>query len=52
MTLQVVASPTIAILTTLEASFTLSENINSAGVNLEDRSIFIAQATGNFAPRK
>jgi hypothetical protein len=46
---QVVASPTIIILTTLEVSFTLLENIYSTGVTHEDRHLrslyFIAQAT-------
>jgi len=36
MTLQVVASPTIVILTKLEVSLMLPENINSTGVNHDD----------------
>jgi hypothetical protein len=49
MTLQLVASPTIVILTTIEVSFMLLENIYSAGVNVDnhhdDRNVFIVQAT-------
>jgi len=36
MTLQVVASPTIVILTKLEVSLMLPENISSTGVNHDD----------------
>jgi hypothetical protein len=43
--LQVVASPMIIILTTLEVSFTLIENIYSTGITHDDRKIFIVQAT-------
>ncbi len=45
MTLQVVASPTIIILTTLEASFMPLANIYSRGIT---RNIFIVQATDDF----
>jgi len=45
MTLQVVASPTIIILMTLEVSFTLPENIYSIGVTHDNRKIFIVPAT-------
>ncbi len=41
MTLQVVASPMIVILTTLEVSFTLLENIYSTAITHDDRNIFI-----------
>ncbi len=44
MTLQVVASPTIIILMTLEVSFTLPESINSTGVTHDNRKIFIVPA--------
>jgi len=41
MTLQVVASPTIVILTTLEVSFMLLANIYSRGVTRDDRRVTI-----------
>ncbi len=41
MTLQVVASPTIIILTTLEVSVMLLANIYSRGINHEDRHVKI-----------
>jgi hypothetical protein len=44
--LQVVASLTIIILTTLEVSFTLLANIYSTGITHNDRNIFIVKATG------
>jgi hypothetical protein len=44
--LQVVASPTIIILKTLEVSFTLLENIYSTSITHKDYNIFIVQATG------
>jgi hypothetical protein len=48
VTLQVVASPMIAILTTPEVSFTLLENIYSMVISLYDHHIFIVQATGHL----
>ncbi len=44
--LQVVASPTIVILTTLVVFFMLLANINSTGITHDNRNIFIVQATG------
>jgi len=46
MRLQVVVSPTIVILTTLEVSFLLLENIYSTGFTHDNSHIFIVQATG------
>jgi hypothetical protein len=46
MTLQVVASPAIVILTTLEVLITLLEDIYSTGITRDDRNIFIVHATG------
>ncbi len=43
--LEVVASPTIVILMTLEVSFMLLANIYSRGIT-HDHNIFIVQATG------
>ncbi len=43
--LQIVASPTIIILMSLEVSFTLPENIYSTGITNDDHT-FIVQATG------
>jgi len=43
--LQVVASPTIVILMTLEVSFILLENIYSTGITYDRQNIFIVQAT-------
>jgi len=48
VTLQVVASPMIAILTTPEVSFTLLENIYSMVISLYDHHIIIVQATGHL----
>jgi hypothetical protein len=45
MMLQVVASPMIVILMTLEVSFMLLSNIYSRGITHDDRNIFIAQDT-------
>ncbi len=45
MTFQVVASPTIIIVMTIEVSYVLLENINSTGVTPDNRKIFIAPAT-------
>ncbi len=44
--LQVVASPTIVNLTTLEVLFMLLANIYSTGITHDDRNIFKVQATG------
>jgi hypothetical protein len=44
MMLQVVASPTIVIMTTPEVSFMLPENIYSTGVTYDCQNIFITQA--------
>ena len=44
--LQVVASPMIIILTTLEVSFMFLANIYSRGITHDDRNLFIVQATG------
>jgi len=41
MTLQVVASPTIVILMTLEVSFMLLANIYSRGITHDDRHVMI-----------
>jgi hypothetical protein len=41
MLLQVVVSPTIVILTTLEVSFMLLANIYSTGITHEDRDVTI-----------
>jgi hypothetical protein len=50
MTLQVAALPIIVILTTLEVSFALLENIYSSSITHDDRhddcNIFIVHATG------
>ncbi len=51
VTLQVVASPTVAVLTTLEVSFMLLENTYSVwntrdDCNLQMYHIFVVQATG------
>jgi hypothetical protein len=45
MMLQVVASPTIIILTTLEVSFMLLSNIYSRGITHDNRNIFLVQVT-------
>jgi hypothetical protein len=45
MMLQFVASPAIIILTTLEVSFMLLENIYSAGTTYDRQNIFVLQAT-------
>jgi hypothetical protein len=46
VTLQVVASPMIVILTTLEVSFMLLENIYDTGITHDDHHIFILKGTG------
>jgi hypothetical protein len=46
--LQVVASPTIVILTTLEVSFLLLGDIYSTGITYDRQNIFIAQVTGTL----
>ena len=46
VTLQVVASPMIVILTTLEASVMLLENIYDTGIAHDDHHIFILKGTG------
>ncbi len=49
MTLQVVALPSIVILTPIKVSFTLIENIYSKAVNHDDR-ILMVQATRDRCP--
>ncbi len=46
VTLQVVASPRIVILTTLEVSVMLLENIYDTGITHDDHHIFILKSTG------
>jgi hypothetical protein len=48
--IQIVASLTITILTNLEVSFMLLENIYGAGATHGDRHIFIVHATGGWIP--
>jgi hypothetical protein len=40
MMLQVVASPTIVILMTLEVPFALQDNVYSTGITYDDKNIF------------